>query len=978
MTILPLYFFLKMEKTLPLRLHCLLLLLISLFPPGSSFLMVETRALLKFKSQLKDPNGYLNTWKNSSSPCEFIGISCDPITGRVTGILLNNASLAGEISPSLIKLQSLTSLVITSNSISGEIPVELNSLTDLKVLNLSVNKMVGKIPDLSGLRSLEKLELFGNFFTGDFPYWVENLTRLVVLGMGNNDFDEGGIPENLGNLKNLTLLYLPNCNRKGEIPESFFGLKKLVTLDLSRNKISGKISRSISELVELTKIELFANNMTGEIPPELANLTLLQEIDISANQFYGKLPPELGSLKNLTVFQLYENFFTGELPPGFGDLQHLIGFSIYRNNFSGEFPENFGRFSPLISIDIGENDFSGPFPSYLCQSRKLKFLLALENKFSGEFPTSYADCKSLIRFRVNQNCLTGSLPDGIWALPDATIIDFSDNDFSGQVSPEIGLSASLSQLILMNNKFFGELPPEIGKLAQLERLYLTNNLFSGQIPPQIGSLKQLSSLQLPVNSFVGSIPAELSQCTRLADLNLAMNSLSGNIPSALSSLSLLNSLNLSSNKLTGLIPVSLGNLKLSLIDLSYNQLFGIVPLELLEIGSEDAFLGNKGLCLDPNFTTHLKYRIRVCNAEENNKRKVSSKLFLTSLISSSLVIVLVVLLLVNFRNYELYRFSSDMGSKWKLESFHPLQFDVEEIFDLKEEKLIGSGGTGKVYRLDLKKNGGTVAVKQLSRCNRLKVLTAEMEILGKIRHRNILKLYACLVKEGASLLIFEYMANGNLFQALRRETKDKKPELNWHRRYRIALGVAKGIAYLHHDCSPPIIHRDIKSTNILLDEDYEPKIADFGVAKAAVDPSMVSDYSCVAGTHGYIAPEMAYTLKLSEKCDVYSFGVVLFELLTGRSPIDEEYGEGKDIVCWVSSRLCTQKGKANILDSRVASDHVKGDMMKVLKVATRCTTKLPFLRPAMRDVVKMLCDIDPYTPTLEAREQTAEKEKSLL
>ncbi|GAB4861472.1 Receptor protein-tyrosine kinase cepr2 [Ancistrocladus abbreviatus] len=916
-----------MARVPPLPLQCLLLFLVlTLFPPKSSSLSVETRALLKFKSQLKDPTGYLNSWIDSNSLCGFTGISCDPVTRRATGILFNNVSLAGQISPSLITLQSLTSLVITQTSISGEIPMELSSLTDLKVLNLSVNRMVGKIPDLSGLRNLEVLDLSGNFFSGYFPSWVANLTGLVRLGIGNTYVNEGGVPENLGDLKNLTWLYLSNCNRVGEIPESIFSLKELDTLDLSRNKISGKLSRLISQLRRLTKIELFDNNLTGEVPAELANLALLQEIDISANKFYGKLPPELGNLKNLTVFQLHENYFTGELPQGFGDLQYLKGFSIYRNNFSGSFPENFGRFSPLNSIDISENQFSGPFPHYLCEGRNLQFLLALENQFSGEFPANYADCKSLIRFRVNQNLLYGSLPDGIWALPNATIIDFSDNEFSGKIPSEIGLSATLSQLILMNNKFSGELPPEIGNLMLLERLYLSNNSFAGQIPPQIGALKQLSSLQLQGNSFYGPIPAELGQCTRLAEINLAMNSLSGSIPDTFSLMSLLNSLNLSTNKLTGFIPESLGKLKLSLIDLSYNQLQGRVPFYLLEVGSETAFMGNKQLCIDPNFRNWMSYGIRVCNAKEDHKRRESGKLFLTCILLSAVVIALVVFLLLNLRNYKLHSFTSGndlegkmkTDSKWRVESFHPLQFDVEEICNLEEENLIGSGGTGKVYRLDLRKNGGTVAVKQLSKCVALKVLNAEMDILGKIRHRNILKLYACLVKEDTSFLVFEYMANGNLFQALHREIKGGKPELDWYQRYTIALGVAKGIAYLHHDCSPPIIHRDIKSTNILLDEDYEPKIADFGAARAARKSLMASEYSCFAGTHGYMAPEVAYTLKITEKCDVYSFGVVLLELLTGEGQLMRRMEKAEIIVSLTFSCLRDQKDDATILDSRLS------------------------------------------------------------
>lgn len=970
----------------PYQFVLLSLLLLCFFPPKSASQTEERRVLLEFKSHLKDPTNSLSSWVESKSACEFSGVSCDPETGRVTGILFENASLVGDISPSLCRLQGLTSLALTSNSISGNIPPELSQCNSLKVLNLSMNRMVGRIPDLSGVRNLELLDLSSNFFTGEFPTWVGNLTGLASLGLANNRFTEGRIPESLGNLKNLTWLFLSNCKRVGEIPESIYGLKELSTFDLSRNKITGMLSKSISEMSKLTKIELFDNNLTGKIPPELANLTLLQEFDISANHFYGNLPPEIGKLKNLTVFQLYENDFTGEFPPGFGDLQHLKGFSIYRNSFSGEFPPNFGRFSPLRSIDISENKFTGSFPSYLCESRSLEFLLALNNEFSGEFPASYADCKTLVRFRINQNRLSGQLSDGIWAMPNVDIIDFSNNDFTGEISSEIAKSATMSQLILEGNRFSGSLPPELGKLTQLERLYLSNNSFSGKIPAEFGALKELSSLQLQGNLLDGSIPSELGQCTRLADLNLAGNLLSGDLPGALAQMISLNSLNLSNNRLTGPIPTSLGRLKLSLIDLSKNQLSGIVPSDLLQIGSGGSFLGNKALCTEKNTKTFVNYGLGVCNDKQNPKRGLSTEIIVTCTLLSVLVVALFGLLVLNYRHYKVSSSCSEddlegrgeKDLKWKVESFHHLEFEVDEICNVQEQNLIGSGGYGKVYRLDLRKSGGTVAVKQVWKGTGFGVLYAEMNILGKIRHRNILKLYACLLRGGMGFLVFEYMPKGNLLEALGRETKGGEPELDWYKRFKIALGVAKGLAYLHHDCSPPIVHRDIKSTNILVDVDYEPKIADFGVAKATDDSPEGSEHSCFAGTHGYIAPELAYTRKVTEKSDVYSFGVVLLELLTGRSPFEEQYGEGKDIIYWVLSCLNNQKGEQiDVLDHRVVSPDIKDDMMKVLKIATLCTTKLPSLRPTMRDVVKMLVDADAYT-SRSLHELSDKTEKVLL
>lgn len=962
-----------MEKFPVYSLHSLLMFLFisSLIIPSQP-LPTETLALLRFKENLKDPTGVLHSWIDSESPCGFSGITCDRVSGKVVEISLENKSLSGEISPSISVLQSLATLSLASNHISGELPYQLINCSNLRVLNLTDNEMVKRIPDLSQLRKLEVLDLSINFFSGQFPSWVGNLTGLVSLGLGENEYEAGEIPESIGNLKNLTWLYLANAQLRGEIPESLFELKALETLDLSRNKLSGKLSKSISKLNNLNKLELFVNKLTGEIPPEISNLTLLQEIDMSANSLYGQLPEEVGNLRNLVVFQLYENNFSGKLPEGFGNMQNLIAFSIYRNNFSGEFPVNFGRFAPLNSIDISENQFSGNFPKFLCENRKLQFLLALENRFSGELPLSLADCKSIQRFRINNNQMSGRIPDGVWALPNAKMIDFSDNEFTGTISPNIGLSTSLSQLVLPNNKFSGKLPSELGKLTNLERLYLSNNEFNGEIPSEIGFLKQLSSLHLEVNSLNGSIPLEIGNCERLVDINFAQNSLSGSIPSSFALISSLNSLNLSSNKLTGIIPESLEKMKLSSIDFSGNQLFGRVPSSLLAMSGDKAFLDNKELCVDENYRERINTSLVTCTGKHSQKGVLNDKLVFFSIIVSILVCVLAGLVLVSCNYLKLGENglnTSQEGDqqgipKWKIASFHQVEIDADEICSFKEDNLIGSGGTGKVYRLDLKKNGGTVAVKQLWKGDAMKVLAAEMEILGKIRHRNILKLYACLMREGSSYLVFEYMTNGNLCEALQRQIKGGQPELNWYQRYRIALGAARGIAYLHHDCSPPIIHRDIKSTNILLDEDYEPKIADFGVAKVADQFQTASEHSSLAGTHGYIAPELAYTLKVSEKSDVYSYGVVLLELITGRRPIEDEYGEGKDIVYWISTHLDDRDNVLKLLDIKVASEAVQNDMIKVLKIAVLCTTKLPSLRPSMREVVKMLSDADPYSSSV--------------
>ncbi|EES08296.1 receptor protein-tyrosine kinase CEPR2 [Sorghum bicolor] len=943
-----------------------LITLLSLFLSCTCQIDSQTHALLQFKAGLNDPLNHLVSWTNATSKCRFFGVRCDDDgSGTVTEISLSNMNLSGGISPSVGALHGLARLQLDSNSLSGPVPPELAKCTQLRFLNLSYNSLAGELPDLSALTALQALDVENNYFTGRFPAWVGNLSGLTTLSVGMNSYDPGETPPSIGNLRNLTYLYLAGSSLTGVIPDSIFGLTALETLDMSMNNLAGAIPPAIGNLRNLWKIELYKNNLTGELPPELGELTKLREIDVSRNQISGGIPAAFAALTGFTVIQLYHNNLSGPIPEEWGDLRYLTSFSIYENRFSGEFPANFGRFSPLNSVDISENGFVGPFPRYLCHGNNLEYLLALQNGFSGEFPEEYAVCKSLQRFRINKNRFTGDLPEGLWGLPAATIIDVSDNGFTGAMSPLIGQAQSLNQLWLQNNKLGGAIPPEIGRLGQVQKLYLSNNTFSGSIPSEIGSLSQLTALHLEDNAFSGALPDDIGGCIRLVEIDVSQNALSGPIPASLSLLSSLNSLNLSNNELSGPIPTSLQALKLSSIDFSSNQLTGNVPPGLLVLtGGGQAFARNPGLCVDG------RSDLSACNVDGGRKDGLlarKSQLVLVLVLVSATLLLVAGIVFVSYRSFKLEEVKKrdlehgDGCGQWKLESFHPLELDADEICAVGEENLIGSGGTGRVYRLELKGRGGAgaggvVAVKRLWKSNAARVMAAEMAILGKVRHRNILKLHACLSRGELNFIVYEYMPRGNLHQALRREAKGSgRPELDWPRRCKIALGAAKGIMYLHHDCTPAVIHRDIKSTNILLDEDYEAKIADFGIAKVAADASD-SEFSCFAGTHGYLAPELAYSLRVTEKTDVYSFGVVLLELVTGRSPIDRRFGEGRDIVYWLSSKLASES-LDDVLDPRVAVvARERDDMLKVLKIAVLCTAKLPAGRPTMRDVVKMLTD----------------------
>ncbi|KAK3140321.1 hypothetical protein QOZ80_5AG0399340 [Eleusine coracana subsp. coracana] len=321
---------------------------------------------------------------------------------------------------------------------------------------------------------------------------------------------------------------------------------------------------------------------------------------------------------------------------------------------------------------------------------------------------------------------------------------------------------------------------------------------------------------------------------------------------------------------------------------------------------------------------------------------------------------------------------------WDLKSFRVLAFDERDIVDgVRDENLIGSGGSGNVYRVKLG-DGAVVAVKHVTRspsasttaapsatmlprskstrssARWCREFDAEVGTLSSIRHVNVVKLLCSITSDdgAASLLVYEHLPNGSLYDRLHSDGLG----LGWADRHDIAVGAARGLEYLHHGCDRPILHRDVKSSNILLDEAFKPRIADFGLAKIISSSSSgagndSSSAGVVAGTLGYMAPEYAYTWKVSEKSDVYSFGVVLLELVTGRPAIQaEDDGGNKDLVDWVARRLDTRDKVVSLIDARITEDWAKEEAVRVLRVAVLCTSRAPSMRPSMRTVVQMLED----------------------
>lgn len=826
----------------------------------------DAQTLLSIKAAFQDSNTKVfDSWESNSPVCQFSGITCDS-NGFVKEIELPKQNLTGPLPiNSFCELKSLEKLSLGFNALFGRVTEDLNQCSSLKYLDLGNNFFSGSFPDISGLSGLVSIYANSSGFSGTFPWnSLQNMTgSLQVLSLGDNPFDRTPFPPAILNLTKLNWLYLSNCSIEGEIPEEIGNLVELIDLELSQNYITGEIPAGITKLNKLWQLELYLNDLTGKLPTGLRNLTNLEFFDASTNRLQGNLS-EIGFLNKLKSLQLFENQFSGEVPAELGEFKSLVNLSLYVNKLTGQLPPKLGSWSEFHFIDVSENSLTGPIPPEMCKKGTMTKLLILQNNFTGEIPDSYAACTSLIRFRVNKNGLSGRVPGGIWGLPNAEIIDIADNEFEGPITSDIANAKSLAELFLANNKLSGELPAGISNASSLVSIDLSNNEFSGEIPASIGELRQLSRLQLQGNLFSGPIPGSLGSCRSINDINMAENTLSGEIPPSLGSLPTLNFLNLSRNHLSGPIPETLSSLRLNLLDLSDNKLSGPIPASLLTEANNGSFSGNGGLCSE-------KIRgFRRCSPESGIPQHVRLVLFFLTATTLAMLASLAGFCYLKKKGEKVGGRSLKEDS-WDLKSFHMLTFTEDDILDsIKQDNLIGKGGSGNVYRVVVG-NGKELAVKHIwhsdesdgwkriggstpilaRRGSKSREFEAEVQTLSSIRHINVVKLYCSISSEDSSLLVYEYMPNGSLWDRLH---NCKKLALDWGSRYEIALGAAKGLEYLHHGCDRPVIHRDVKSSNILLDEHLKPRIADFGLAKIVQSNSTKESTHIIAGTHGYIAP----------------------------------------------------------------------------------------------------------------------------
>ncbi|XP_058771876.1 leucine-rich repeat receptor-like serine/threonine-protein kinase BAM3 [Vicia villosa] len=947
---------------------------------SSSTLRSDFHALVSLKQGFQFSNQVLNTWEDSNftSICSWTGIQCRE--NRIVSLDLTDLNLFGSVSPSITSLDKLTHLSLAGNNFTGTI--HLTNLTNLEFLNISNNMFNGHMDHWSfstmqnlqvldvynnnftsllplGLlplnQTLKHLDLGGNFFFGEIPKSFGEFSSLEYLSLAGNDIT-GKIPGELGNLSNLKEIYLGYYNSfEGGIPTEFGKLTNLVHMDLSSCDLNGSIPKELGELRKLNTLYLHINQLSGSLPKHLGNLTELLYLDLSSNVLTGEIPFEFMNLKNLKLINLFLNRFHGSIPEYIADFPDLETLGLWMNNFTGEIPYKLGLNGKIRVLDLSSNKLTGVIPPNLCSSNQLNILILLNNFLFGPIPEGLGTCYSLTRVRLGENYLNGSIPDGFLYLPKLNLAELKNNYLSGTLL-ENGNGSSFSQskpvcleqLDLSNNALSGPLPHSLSNFTSLQILFLGGNQFSGPIPSSIGGLNQVLKLDLSRNLLSGEIPPDIGNCVHLTYLDMSQNNLSGSIPPLFSNIRILNYLNLSRNHLNQSIPKSIGTMKsLTVADFSFNEFSGKLPESgQFSFFNASAFAGNPKLC---GSLLNNPCKLTGMKSTPGKKSNADFKLiFALGLLVCSLVFVIAAILKAK-------SFKKNGPGSWKMTAFKKLEFTVSDILEcVKDGNVIGRGGAGIVYHGKMP-NGVEIAVKKLlgfGANSHDHGFRAEIQTLGNIRHRNIVRLLAFCSNKETNLLVYEYMRNGSLGEALHGK---KGAFLSWNFRYKISIDSAKGLCYLHHDCSPLILHRDVKSNNILLSSNFEAHVADFGLAKFLVDGAASECMSSIAGSYGYIAPEYAYTLRVDEKSDVYSFGVVLLELLTGKKPVGD-FGEGVDLVQWCKKATNGRREQViNIIDSRLMVVP-REEAMHMFFIAMLCLEENSVQRPTMREVVQMLSE----------------------
>ncbi|GAA0153398.1 hypothetical protein LIER_11646 [Lithospermum erythrorhizon] len=770
----------------------------------------------------------------------------------------------------------------------------------LTELSLSYNYLEGPIPtDLHGCKSIIGFDLASNRLSGSIPKGIGNLTTLQRLYLGYNNL-AGEIPEEIGNLNQLEILSSANNSLHGMIPIGLFNISSLNTIGLSFNQLSGTLPSNLGNMLpNLEVLHIAVNLLEGSIPRSISNSSKLQMIGFTSNKFSGPIPNSIGDLRVLKVLNLADNHLTKEPSAtelGFIDLLsnciNLRNLDLRENPFDATLPRSIGNLSTsLIYLSIRSAKLKGNIPIQIGNLKKLQFLDFGDNDLTGQIPTTIGGLKELQILYLEENKLEGPFPNALCELTNLGILSMGNNKISGSIPKCIGNVLSLREIGLSENRLSSTIPESLWNLKDVLKLYLSHNSLIGNLSSKISSFRAITELELSNNLLLGNLPIGIGDLLTLTYLSLSHNGINGSIPDVFDKLVALEHLDLSSNNLSGVLPKSIEKLKfLTFFNVSSNQLGG----QILEGGqfhnfTYESFMSNKDFCGAPwlNFPP--------CPREKKSDKKKSLIYVFISL--AVIVAVFVPIVILVLRKFQAQRDKNLADPSLEADTSMISYLELRRATNgFTEENLIGTGGFGSVYKATLS-NGEVYAVKVFHSQHEgaFTSFERECEVLRNIRHRNIAKVISSCSNLDFKSLILQYMPNGSLESWL----YSNELFLDFLQRLDLMIDVGCALEYLHHGYTTPVVHCDLKPSNVLIDSDMVAHVTDFGISRLLGDNESFL-HTITLATFGYMAPEYGTDGLVSTKCDVYSFGIMLLEVFTRKKPSDEMFNEGSSLRSWVS------------------------------------------------------------------------------
>lgn len=849
----------------------------------------------------------------------------DPCGGRWDGVMCNNSRV--------------TALSLSTMGLKGKLEGDIGGLTELRSLDLSFNK------DLTGPLS-----------------------------------------SRLGDLQNLNILILAGCRFSGKIPDELGNLKALSFLALNSNNFTGSIPASLGKLSNVYWFDLADNQLTGSLPvstattPGLDLLLKAKHFHFNKNLLSGSIPAKLFSSDMVLIHVLFDgNRFIGNIPETLGLVQTLEVLRLDRNGLTGSAPSNLNNLTNINELNLAYNSLTGPFPD-LTGMNNLNYLDLSNNSFDAtEPPAWFSALPSLTTLVVEFGPLQGLLPPKVFSFPQLQQVKLRNNSFNDTFNMGDSISQQL-QLVDMENN-------QISKVTFNSEYNNTLILLGNPVCSSGISGTSYCQLQQQTTKPYSTSLANCGSKSCSADRKLNPQSCECQYPyegtlyfrgpsfRELSDVNVFHELEMSLWVKLGLTPgsVSLQNPFFNIDDYLQVQL-ALFPStgvyfnrsEIQRIGFD---LSNQTYKPPEKFGPYYFIAAPYPFEVKNGGSSISPGV----VVGISVGCAFLVLGLIGVGIYAIRQkkraekaiglsrpFASwapsgkDSGGAPQLKGARWFSYDELKKYtnNFSENNEIGSGGYGKVYR-GLLSDGQVLAIKRAQQGSMQGGLEfkTEIELLSRVHHKNLVGLVGFCFEQGEQMLVYEFMPNGTLRESL---SGRSGIYLDWKRRLRIALGSARGLAYLHELANPPIIHRDVKSTNILLDENLGAKVSDFGLSKLVSDSAKGHVSTQVKGTLGYLDPEYYMTQQLTEKSDVYSFGVVMLELITAKQPIEK----GKYIVREV--RLVMNRneeehyGLRELMDPSIRNTPNLIGFGRFLELAMLCVEETAADRPTMSEVVKAI------------------------